>query len=91
MSDFAFIFVFLLVGATIIGIALSKRDEANDQWKSLPFLDEYLAQHPECKTPNGVRCRNCGSKSIKNWGLFNAHSEERKFICNSCGMDLYRK
>ena len=35
----------------------------------LPTLPQYLQSHPECKTDTGIKCRVCGSKSIKNWGI----------------------
>lgn len=60
------------------------------QWRQLPTLDGYLAQHPECRTAAGPKCASCGSKSLRNWGLFRADDKFREFICNSCGTRLYR-
>ena len=50
----------------------------------LPTLPQYLQSHPECKTNTGIKCRVCGSKSIKNWGIRNQNDQCRMFICNHC-------
>ncbi|OXM40401.1 hypothetical protein CFY91_09255 [Pseudomonas fluvialis] len=60
------------------------------QWRSLPRVNEYLAVHPHCRTPRGIKCAACNSSSIKNWGLTNANDDDRVFICNHCGSHLYR-
>lgn len=60
------------------------------KWKSIPTIKDYLARHPECKTGQGIKCVNCGSKSIKNWGLKSSNDQRRLFICNHCGANLYR-
>ena len=91
MPDFLFILLLLIVAGTILAINLSKREQQKEQWDALPFLDDYLEQNPGCKTPTGIQCSKCGSKSIRNWGVFSAQSEERIFICNSCGTNLYRR
>ena len=64
---------------------------ARKQWEQLPTLDSYLAAHPECRTGAGIKCTSCGSKSMRNWGLFSAADSRRSFICNSCGAPLYRQ
>ena len=55
-----------------------------------PTLQEYVEQNPQCNTGNGIKCFNCGSKSIKNWGITNPNSYNRIHICNHCGIQLYR-
>ena len=56
----------------------------------IPTLPQYLQSHPECKTDTGIKCRVCGSKSIKTWGIRNQNDQCRMFICNHCDAHLYR-
>jgi hypothetical protein len=83
------VFVIIFIGLGLF--ALHGIIKQKDGWQALPTLDEYLTTHPECKKGNGIRCHSCGGGSIKNWGVFGPDSEERKFICNGCGSELYRK
>lgn len=53
-------------------------------------LENYLNEHPHCKTQNGIQCFKCNSRSIKNWGFEHARDERRVFICNHCNTTLYR-
>ena len=53
-------------------------------------MAEYTKQHPDCKTPRGMRCAHCNSGSIKNLGLDNASDPRRVFRCNHCNAMLYR-
>lgn len=59
-------------------------------WRSLPTLDEYLEEHPECNTGKGISCCTCGSRSIRNWGIAGADDWRRSFVCNHCGNYLHR-
>jgi hypothetical protein len=56
----------------------------------MPSLKEYIKENPQCNTGNGIKCFNCGSKSIRNWGKFGANSSFRVHICNHCGLHLYK-
>ncbi|MDD2887648.1 MAG: hypothetical protein PHY66_08265 [Aliarcobacter sp.] len=56
----------------------------------IPTLDEYIKDNPHCFTGNGIKCFNCGSKSIRNWGQYGPNSSYRVHICNHCGLHLYR-
>lgn len=60
------------------------------RWQKIPTLNQYVFHNPECKTNRGIKCRNCNSMSIKNWGQKNANDNRRIFICNHCGNHLYR-
>lgn len=83
MIQFIFpLFILLILGFTII------RPLYN--WKQMPTLSAYIESNPHAKTNNGIKCNVCGSRSIKNWGLFNAQSYQRIFSCNHCGTELYR-
>ncbi len=59
-------------------------------WLRIPSLDEYLFANPSCKTPRGIKCNQCGSSSIKNWGMDRADDYQRKHVCNHCNATLYR-
>ena len=59
-------------------------------WKKLPTMAEYVRQNPNCKTNSGITCVNCGSRSIRNWGLTHSMDKRRCHICNHCGVKLYR-
>lgn len=60
------------------------------KYKKIQLLEVYLAENPMCKTDNGIKCVHCGSKSIRNFGLYRADDAKRLHICNSCGKTLYR-
>lgn len=83
------VFVSILVGLLLLN-ARYQSSKARE-WKALPTLDEYLSAHPGCSKGKGISCNTCGSTSIRNWGVFNADCDMRKFVCNHCGTDLYRK
>jgi len=64
------------------------------RWNSLKkrtlTFNEYLKNNPQCRTKYGIRCVNCNSSSIKNWGFYGATDNRRLFICNHCNTKLYR-
>lgn len=78
--------VFGAIGVVVAIVLLRRRSS----WSELPTLEEYCQAHPECRTQSGIRCMACKGGSIRNWGVYSAHSSMRKFICNSCGSELYR-
>lgn len=57
---------------------------------NLPTLQQYITQHPNCKTYRGIQCLECNSGSIRNLGLDNASDPRRVFRCNHCNTLLYR-
>ncbi len=74
--------VFLIVAVMLISQYL--------RYQGIPTMQEYLSRHPECRTARGLKCFQCNSQSIRNWGLQNAASSSRVHICNHCGAKLYR-
>jgi hypothetical protein len=83
----------LFVALVFLGafaFAVYSHVRAHEGWKSHPTMEQYLAEHPECKTARGLKCAKCGSGSIKNWGLSRSDDSRRLFICNHCGKTLYR-
>lgn len=60
------------------------------KWSKTLSIEDYSKQNPEAKTPHGMACAFCGSRSIRNWGIRGPHSKKRLHICNHCGKTLYR-
>ena len=89
-SDPIFPILFCVVFAVAFVVVLVRQLGQRTSWKDLPTLEEYGQAHPECKTQSGIRCMVCKGGSIRDWGVYSAHSSMRKFICNSCGSELYR-
>jgi len=59
-------------------------------WRALQTVKQYLGSNPACKTNNGIRCKQCNSSSIRNFGKDGVVSLKRTFVCNHCGTHLYR-
>jgi hypothetical protein len=80
------------IGATLVVVYLQLADikKARRFWASIPTLPDFIAQHPDCKTDNGIKCANCSSGSIKEKGLASEHDARRTFICSHCEVVLYR-
>lgn len=78
-----------LVLLLVVGF-LVYRHFTKPTWLDLPTLQAYVKAFPRCQTSQGMRCRQCGSGSIKNWGWKSADDARRMFICNHCGQILYR-
>lgn len=60
------------------------------KWIKLPDLNHYLAEHPQCKLPQGVSCYRCRSENINHHGLYVARSKLRFYTCSSCGTVLFK-
>lgn len=80
------------VGATLVVVYLQLADgrKARRLWASTPTLPDYVAQHPDCSTDDGVKCANCSSASIREKGLASEQDGRRTFVCDHCGTVLYR-
>ncbi|HUH87888.1 MAG TPA: hypothetical protein VL003_07520, partial [Pusillimonas sp.] len=63
---FLLIVVFVLV---LLARNWLKGRQPKRAWKSTLTLQQYLQQHPKCKTDKGIKCCVCGSTSIQNQGL----------------------
>ncbi len=81
---------FSLFAAAIIAAVAYGFISQHLRWRARPTMEQYVAEHPGCKTSNGVKCATCGSGSIKNWGVSSPNDTRRLFICNHCGQNLYR-
>jgi hypothetical protein len=82
------LFWVIFIGIWVIGIASAIFRLL--RFYSLPTIKSYLRDNPSCKTGSGVSCCNCGSKSIRLWGLTSPESSLKLFLCNHCGSRLYR-
>lgn len=78
-----FLLTALFVGMTYFVVKLMR-------WQKFPTIAQYLEQHPENKTANGVKCNTCGSEDLKETGLWGNESRERSFICAACKATVYR-
>jgi len=56
---------------------------------SLPTLEEYREEFPDCATKHGTRCFECGAKAI--WRQHIIGNERIIFSCRDCGEPLYRR
>jgi len=59
-------------------------------WRALPTVKQYLNANTACRTNHGIRCNQCNSGSIRNFGKDGVVSLKRTFVCNHCGTHLYR-
>jgi DNA-directed RNA polymerase subunit RPC12/RpoP len=82
-------FVVGIIGLTIYLAQLNAQQELNNYY-SKPTSHEYGLKNPQNKSNYGYSCRHCGSRSIRNWGLYSVDDSKRVFICNHCGAHLYR-
>jgi hypothetical protein len=60
------------------------------EWRQLPTLDAYLAEHPECRTDDGPICHACREADLYQRGLTGITSSQRIHVCNACGAQLFR-
>lgn len=74
---------------TFIAANRSQRQKLAE-WRRLPTLEEYLAQHPECRTDAGAACSACHAASLYQRGLNGVSSSQRIHVCDECGAQLYR-
>ena len=81
--------LFLVLGVIVVSLycALALDRQA---YLAKPTVQQYAKEHPSSKTQSGYSCNQCGSRSIRNWGVDGATDMNRVFICNHCGTHLYR-
>lgn len=78
-----FIVFFLAWKIALIMIKFTK-------YYNTPSLEDYWQQNPNCKTESGTKCKVCGSKNIRSWGLDNKADKERIHSCHQCNATLYK-
>lgn len=86
-----------MLGLLIFGVFIAvyvrnkkEKEKEDKQYRTLPTYNEYASSNYNHSGGGGQSCRNCGSRSIRNWGRLYADDNERIFICNHCGTHLYR-
>lgn len=77
--------LYLFVDARRIDKSSAK---AMAEWELLPTVEQY--QEGTGGKGRGCQCSKCGSKSMRNRGLFSSNDTRRQFNCNHCGTVLYR-
>jgi hypothetical protein len=87
-----FLEIWAVIGTMCYVVYRIRRKSSEEQkaYLSMPTASSYAQDFPSCKTSNGYRCNQCGSRSIRNWGVNGANDPDRVFICNHCGVRLYR-
>jgi predicted SprT family Zn-dependent metalloprotease len=60
------------------------------EWKRLLTLSQYVTAYPSAKTAHGMRCCECGSSQLRNFGLDDALDNRRYVRCVHCDTVLYR-
>lgn len=77
----------LIIGFAALGaVLLVDQWIYRRSWKSCPSLDDYLAAHPGCRTPDGVVCNACPSKAL----VAPVARMGRIYRCGWCDTELYR-
>ncbi len=96
MSVVSFLIPLIVIIGFILGAVYIIRTRAyiirtnKERWNSIPSIDEYKVENPDCVTNKGMKCVVCNSTSIKSLGFGHPESTNRIFICNHCGTQLYR-
>lgn len=83
-------FLFLIWCIVFFGVMYAKTIAPTMRWSKAATIEEYSKHNPGAKTPHGMTCAFCGSRSIRNWGIRDQNSKKRLHICNHCGKTLYR-
>lgn len=67
-------------------------EPSNDSWLNLPYLGEYLVNHPECETsdPEKVKCCHCHSDKVLFEPLVSTRDRRYEHFCTSCQSSLFR-
>ncbi|MGD9625308.1 MAG: hypothetical protein AB7U51_11685 [Arcobacter sp.] len=81
---------FAIIVVSVIALIIGYKIYNFYEYLTMLKLKDYVKKYPNCNTGNGIKCCNCGSKSIRNWGISHANSFFRVHICNHCGVALYR-
>lgn len=80
-----FVGLITLMAAVIIFKIISNLD-----YRNMITSGDYAKKYPHNKLQSGYSCNQCGSRSIRNWGVDGATDMKRVFICNHCNAHLYR-
>ena len=66
--------------------------ENSEKWQDLPYLQDYLDEHPDCKTKNGrsAKCCHCHSEKIHHKASKSNQDHHFKHYCIVCNSTLFR-
>jgi hypothetical protein len=78
------VIIYVIIIVSIGKFLFNKR-----KWDAIPSLEEYKEMNPHCVKKKGIRCVECGSKSIYS-EYFGEDDRRLIFICNHCGKRLYK-
>ncbi|EWH11012.1 hypothetical protein DS2_05570 [Catenovulum agarivorans DS-2] len=59
-------------------------------YRRIVIRSVYLQQHPNNTSESEVKCKDCGSEDIKEWGLLKRDDHKRVHSCSDCGQILFR-
>lgn len=61
-------------------------------WQDLPYLQDYLIKHPDCKTKNikNAKCYHCHSEKIHHKASKSNQDHHYKHYCSACDHTLFR-
>ncbi len=64
----------------------------NDDWESLPTLEQYLKKYPHCKTADdeNTMCSSCSSDKVIFQPLTAMSDPRYRHVCLSCNKVLFR-
>ncbi|WP_017445436.1 hypothetical protein [Gayadomonas joobiniege] len=60
-------------------------------YRNIDNFYSYCQKNKNVVTADQISCRDCGSESIKEWGLTRRNDNKRVYSCNCCGRILYRR
>ncbi|ABV86474.1 hypothetical protein Spea_1147 [Shewanella pealeana ATCC 700345] len=90
MITFFFLALIIVIAIYSITSVSSQGEGAQTHVEELPHISDYRKQHPDLFDGKGIKCANCGSRSIRAWGLRSREDEQAIHTCNHCGTKLYR-
>jgi hypothetical protein len=86
--------VFFVVFYRVAKFAIRENQKVQQQYLSLPTLEEYLKAHPDCGRDRGrALCHSCGSSNIHvrwNYGAKSEATGPKTHLCRNCGCSLWR-
>lgn len=60
------------------------------KWRKWPTMAEYLREHPQARTADGVKCFCCDARNISTHVAVKHNPDKRLHRCDSCSTWLYR-
>jgi hypothetical protein len=83
-------FLFSLIVILVLGCLGAYLGIKHRKWLSWPTLENYLSSYPTAHVNQEIRCCNCGSNHIRQYGWATKNDARRTHQCNKCNSGLYR-